>query len=342
MRVVAELGLALRGGLAAGDLELRDLGDDRHAQPVGHRGPEDGAVAVGGLLAEQHQVGRLGLRSPRRARGSWPPGPSRRPPRPTPARRGRRPCARPLRIDSSARLGAHRDEDDLAVARGVLQAQRLLDGVEVVRFSDRSPERSIRMRAGVDAAVRTGVRNLLDADRDLHSAPSCVREIVRDAIGADQRPRNCGARFSKKAAMPSRWSSVAKARANRSSSRARLPGLVAVARAVDHRLGGGDGPAGPRGDLRRQLHRPLDQLLVRVDPLDQADRQRLLGADVAPGEDELLRPPRAHDRAASAGCRPSRGRSRASPRAGRSGRGPRPRGCRRPAPARSRRPGRSR
>src|SRR5262249_60696149 len=43
--VVAELRLALGGGLAVGDLELGDLADDRHPQAVGNGGPEYGPVA---------------------------------------------------------------------------------------------------------------------------------------------------------------------------------------------------------------------------------------------------------------------------------------------------------
>ena len=59
--VVAVLGLALAGELAVGDVHLDHLGQRRHLQVVGHDGADRVALAVIRLLAEQHQVGALGL-----------------------------------------------------------------------------------------------------------------------------------------------------------------------------------------------------------------------------------------------------------------------------------------
>ena len=168
--VVAELGLALGGGRPARDLQLRDLGDDRHPQAVGHRRPQHRAVGVGRLLTEEHQVRRLGLQ---RRREDVAGGHQVRP-----GRRLVRHQQRPVgahgetlahRLQRAAR--AHRDEHHLALTGGVPQPERLLDGVEVEGV-ERAVAGAIHpQRPGVDPSGRTGVRNLLDADRDLHPCP---------------------------------------------------------------------------------------------------------------------------------------------------------------------------
>ena len=60
-RVVAVLGLALADELAVLDLDLDHLGQRRHLQVVGDHGADRVALAVVGLLAEQDEVGLLGL-----------------------------------------------------------------------------------------------------------------------------------------------------------------------------------------------------------------------------------------------------------------------------------------
>ena len=59
--VVAVLGLTLAAELALGDVDLDDLRQRRHLQVVGHDRADRVALAVVRLLAEQDQVGRLGL-----------------------------------------------------------------------------------------------------------------------------------------------------------------------------------------------------------------------------------------------------------------------------------------
>ena len=59
--VVAVLGLTLAAELAGLGVDLDHLGQRRHLQVVGHHGADRVALAVIRLLAEQHQVGRLGL-----------------------------------------------------------------------------------------------------------------------------------------------------------------------------------------------------------------------------------------------------------------------------------------
>src|SRR4051794_12498745 len=60
-RVVAVLGLALAAQLALGDVDLDHLRQRRHLQVVGDDGADRVALAVIGLLAQQDQVGALGL-----------------------------------------------------------------------------------------------------------------------------------------------------------------------------------------------------------------------------------------------------------------------------------------
>ena len=60
-RVIAVLGLALADELAVLDVDLDHLGQRRHLQVVGDDGADRVALAVVGLLAEQDEVGLLGL-----------------------------------------------------------------------------------------------------------------------------------------------------------------------------------------------------------------------------------------------------------------------------------------
>ena len=59
--VVAVLGLTLAAQLAVLDVHLDHLGERRHLQVVGHHGADRVALAVVRLLAQQDQVGALGL-----------------------------------------------------------------------------------------------------------------------------------------------------------------------------------------------------------------------------------------------------------------------------------------
>ena len=59
--VIAVLGLALAAQRALGDVHLDDLRQRRHLQVVGDDGADRVALAVVGLLAEQHEVGALAL-----------------------------------------------------------------------------------------------------------------------------------------------------------------------------------------------------------------------------------------------------------------------------------------
>ena len=59
--VVAVLGLALAAQLAVLDVELDDLRERGHLEVIGHDGTDRVALAIGRLLAEQHEVGRLRL-----------------------------------------------------------------------------------------------------------------------------------------------------------------------------------------------------------------------------------------------------------------------------------------
>ena len=111
---------------------LRGLRDDRQPQPVRDGGPEDGAVGVVRLLAEQDQIGALALERLRERRAGG----------------DEIGAGRPLVGDEHRAVGTHReglaqgvlrlrraerDEDDLALAAGVLQTEGLLDRVGVKR-----------------------------------------------------------------------------------------------------------------------------------------------------------------------------------------------------------------
>ena len=77
------------------DVHLDHLRQRGHPQVLGHDGADRVALAVVGLLAEQHEVGALALRASGPARSRWPPRPSRRPPRRRDGRSGRRRARRP-------------------------------------------------------------------------------------------------------------------------------------------------------------------------------------------------------------------------------------------------------
>ena len=176
--VVAELRLPLAGEAAAVDRELGDLRDHRSPQPVRDGRPEHGAVGVARLLPEEHELRLL------------------------PLERFRERVARREKIRAGCRLvgdehgavGAHRerlaervhrllrperDHHDLAALR-LLESKCLLDGIDV-RGVERALPRAVEtVRPRVEPLVDGGVRDLLDADGDLHAADSS--EGGRDAF----------------------------------------------------------------------------------------------------------------------------------------------------------------
>ena len=162
------LGLALSAHRAVGELERRDLRDDGPPEPLRDRRPEHGAVAVVRGLAEEDEIGALALERPRERRGG-------------PEEIG---SGRSVVADQHRAVGAHRerlaqrvhrlrrperDEDDLAALR-LLQAQRLLDRVEIRGVERRLPRAIEPLRRGVHPLVDGRVRHLLHADGDLHRA----------------------------------------------------------------------------------------------------------------------------------------------------------------------------
>ena len=111
---------------------LRRLRHDRQAQPIRDRPRQHGAVGIAGLLAEQDEVGGLALErlredGARRDEIGTAGGVVADEHRAVRAHRERL-AQRVLRL-----CRPHRDEDDLALAAGVLQPKRLLDGVCVKR-----------------------------------------------------------------------------------------------------------------------------------------------------------------------------------------------------------------
>ena len=175
--VVAELGLPLAARLAVGDRQLGDLRDHGPAQALRDRRPEHGAVGVCRLLAEEHEVGVLTLE------------------------RGGEHAARADEVGAGSRVvghehgpvGAHRerlaegvgglrrphrDEHDLPASGPVLDPERLLDGMGVEGVQ-RPLTRAIKPLRGRVDALRA-LRNLFDADRDLHPARTLSR--YREAL----------------------------------------------------------------------------------------------------------------------------------------------------------------
>ena len=172
-RVVAVLRLALADELAVADVDLDHLGQRRHLQVVGDHGADRVALAVVGLLAEQHQIGLLGLerlgervagradvRAGQRLRRSG--GPSGRRPSATALCRARTADSGPMvtatisSTSTAALSDLHRRLDAVGV-----------EGVEVLLARAVEPH-----RRGVDPLLHGGVRNLFHETADLQVRPS--------------------------------------------------------------------------------------------------------------------------------------------------------------------------
>ena len=88
--------------------------------------------------------------------------------------------------------------------------------------------------------------------------------------------------------MPVFWSSVSNSSANSRLSSARPSSSVQVETVVDRPLRGGQRQRRARRRTSRHGHRGRVDLVVGDDGVGQADLQRLLGADVPAGEDQVL------------------------------------------------------
>ena len=168
--VVAVLGLALAAQRLGLDVHLDHLRQRRHAQVLGHDGADRVALAVVGLLAEQHQVRALALkRLGQRVAGGGHVG----------ARDGlvgevhRAVGAQRDGLVQRAHgaLGAHRHGDDLLDRdrAALLDLHRSLDGVRVIRVEVLLPAAVHAPRRGIDFLLDGGVRDLLHQDAYLHS-----------------------------------------------------------------------------------------------------------------------------------------------------------------------------
>ena len=167
--VVAELGLTAAVHCAVGHRQLGDLRHHRPAQPFGHRRPQHRALGVARILAEEDEVGRLtlehgGEHSARRERVGAGGGVVADEDRPVGAHRER------LAHGVAGGRRPHCHEHHLAVAPGLLEAQRLLDGVRVEGVERALAGAVEPLRRRVDP-LRRGVRDLLHTDGDLHAGP---------------------------------------------------------------------------------------------------------------------------------------------------------------------------
>src|SRR3954468_10662948 len=172
--VVPELRLPLHRQLAVGMRELGRLRDHREAEPVGDGGPEDPAVGVAGLLAEQDDVDAFALQCLRDRI----------------ARRDEIGACGGLVADENRTIGAHcerlaervlrlrraeRHQDDLAVPRSVLQPERFLDRVRVERVQRALARAMEALRAGMYSL--RALRPRRDADGDLHRLRTLTRSL---------------------------------------------------------------------------------------------------------------------------------------------------------------------
>ena len=167
-RVVAVLGLALAAQRAAVDVHLDHLRQRRHLQVVGDDRADRVALAVVGLLAEQHEVGLLLLERLRRARSRSRPRPSPRARRRSGAASGRRPAtppcaarAPPIRGPSSRRRSPRPRPLRPRGSASRPRSRACRTG------SGSSPLTVHPPRRGIDALLDGGVRDLFDQDANL-------------------------------------------------------------------------------------------------------------------------------------------------------------------------------
>ncbi len=171
-------------GLAV-DRQLGDLRDHRPPEPIGDGGPEHGAVAVAGLLPEQHEVGRLALerhgeRVARRHEVRPGCGVVGDEDRPVGAHRER------LAQRLERLLGPEGEHDDLAALR-LLEPERLLDGVHVGGVQ-RALAASLEPAGRVVEPLHRGcIGNLLHADDDLHEVDSSAARERGGAVPGGAR-----------------------------------------------------------------------------------------------------------------------------------------------------------
>ena len=168
-RVVAVLGLALAAELAVLHVDLDDLRERRHLQVVGDDGADRVALAVVGLLAQQDQVGRLGLEHlGQRVARAVDVGAGERLVREVHGAVG---AERDGLVERAHRgLRAHRHRDDLVHRdrAALLELHGGLDGVRVEGVEVPLPAAVETPCRRVDALLDSGVRHFFDQDADLH------------------------------------------------------------------------------------------------------------------------------------------------------------------------------
>ena len=103
-------------------------------------------------------------------------------------------------------------------------------------------------------------------------------------------PLNSGLRFSRKALMPSVWSSARERQAEQVALDALTRHDVRVGRGVHRRLAVAHRQRALAGQLLGQLHGLGHELVLGIHGLDEPDAQRLLGADVTARQHEVLGP----------------------------------------------------
>ena len=150
-------------------------------------------------------------------------------------------------------------------------------------FGSESPDRSSRLVAWIEPPVRRRARHLLDADCDVHP-----RSLLDPGSPADYLPMND--------ALPLLDEGVQALAGvvGREHQRVQV-GLVdevaadvAVQRPVGRLLGVVQRDRALGGHLGGHAPRRRHQLVRRVDVLDEAALERLVGVDHAPGQDQLL------------------------------------------------------
>ena len=171
--VVAVLGLALAAQLLGVDVHLDDLRQRGHLQVLGHDRADRVALAVVGLLAQEHQIGALALeRLGERVAGGGHVGAGQRRVGQVHRAVGAQRHGLVQRADGG--LGPHRHRDDLLDLDGaaLLDLHGGLDGVGVVGVEVLLPAAVHATRRRVDPLLHGGVWHLFDEDTDLHLTAS--------------------------------------------------------------------------------------------------------------------------------------------------------------------------